>query len=156
LIIDGSEVRDQDQIKLHAYKFYKDLFGRGGTTWGSFNGALWNDSENVSSDMNSFLIVPFTMEEVKLVVFGMGSDKAPGSDDFSMIFYQTYWDVVKDDIFSMFTDFYNGTLDIAKLNRVIIYLIPKILNATLITEFRPIGLLNRSYNFFSKVLANRL
>jgi Reverse transcriptase (RNA-dependent DNA polymerase) len=73
-----------------------------------------------------------------------------------MIFYQTYWDVVKDDIFSMFTDFYNGLLDIAKLNRATICLISNISNAALITKFRLIGLLNYSYKIFSKVLDNRL
>jgi hypothetical protein len=37
--------------------------------------------------MNSFLIAPFTMEEIKLVIFSMGFDKATGLDDFSMIFF---------------------------------------------------------------------
>jgi hypothetical protein len=60
---------------------------------------LWPDSERVSSEINSFFTAPFTMEEIKLVVFGMSSDKAPGPDGFSMIFYQTYWDVIKEDIF---------------------------------------------------------
>jgi Reverse transcriptase (RNA-dependent DNA polymerase) len=96
------------------------------------------------------------MEGIKVAVFWMRADKAPGPDDFSMIFYQTYWNVVKGDIFSMFIDFYNGTLDIAKLNRATICLIPKIPNAALITEFRPISLLNCSYTKFSKVLANHL
>jgi hypothetical protein len=57
----------------------------------------------------------------------MGSDKAPGLDGFSMIFYQTYWEVIKDDLFSMFIDFYNGSFDIAKLNRATICLFLKFL-----------------------------
>jgi hypothetical protein len=65
----------------------------------------------------------------------LGSDKALGSDDFSMIFYQTYWDVVKEAMFNMFLDFYNGFLDIAKLNRIIVCLIPKVSNATFVKFF---------------------
>jgi Reverse transcriptase (RNA-dependent DNA polymerase) len=52
--------------------------------------------------------------------------------------------------------FFHGEIDIAKLNRVILYFIPKVLSAVLITEFRPICLLNCSYKIFFKVLANRL
>jgi Reverse transcriptase (RNA-dependent DNA polymerase) len=56
----------------------------------------------------------------------------------------------------MFEDFYRGNLDIFKLNRATLCLIPKVPNASLVTDFRPIILLNCSYKIFSKVLANRL
>jgi hypothetical protein len=88
------------------------------------------------------LTAPFSEEEVRVAVFSMRADKAPESNGFSMTFYQTYWDVVKLDLLSMFADFYHGRLDIAKLNRATICLIPKVSNAVLIMKFRPIGLLN--------------
>jgi hypothetical protein len=54
----------------------------------------------------------------------------------------------------MFANFYHGILDIAKLNRAMICLISKV--PTVITEFRPIWLLNCSYKIILKVLAKRL
>jgi Reverse transcriptase (RNA-dependent DNA polymerase) len=79
----------------------------------------------------------------------MRADKVLGHDDFSMSFYQTYWKVIKTDLFSMFENF-------TKFNRAALCFIPKVSNTTLVTEFRPIALLNSSYKIFSKVLANRL
>jgi Reverse transcriptase (RNA-dependent DNA polymerase) len=96
------------------------------------------------------------MEEIHISVFSMGADKSPGPNDFSMSFYQTYWDIIKSDLFSMFENFFKGTLDIAKLIRATLCLILKVSNASLVIEFRPIALLNCSYKIFSKVLANRL
>jgi hypothetical protein len=90
------------------------------------------------------------MEEIHRVVFAMGANKAPGPDGFSMYFYQTYWEVVKTDLFSMFENLFKGTLDIAKLNRATLCLILKVPNAALVTEFRSIALLNCSYKIFFK------
>jgi Reverse transcriptase (RNA-dependent DNA polymerase) len=56
----------------------------------------------------------------------------------------------------LFMDFYNGTLYISKLNRAFVCLIPKVPNPSLVSEYRPISLLNCSYKIFSKVLAMRL
>jgi Reverse transcriptase (RNA-dependent DNA polymerase) len=47
-------------------------------------------------------------------------------------------------------------LDISKLNRASVSLIPKVKNSSLVTEYRPISFLNCSYKKFSKVLATRL
>jgi hypothetical protein len=35
----------------------------------------------------------------------MRADKVLGHDDFSMSFYQTYWKVIKTNLFSMFENF---------------------------------------------------
>jgi hypothetical protein len=69
--------------------FIKIFLARG-TTWDHFNGDLWTDSEKISSNINSLLTTHFTMEEIKLIIFGMGFDKAPGPDGFYIFFYQTY------------------------------------------------------------------
>ena len=56
----------------------------------------------------------------------------------------------------MFTEFYNGDLDIYRLNFAILTLIPKEKHATTMNKFRPISLLNCIFKLFTKVLTNRL
>ena len=56
----------------------------------------------------------------------------------------------------MVMDFENGVLDMARLNYAIITLIPKENEARTMNKFRPISLLNCVFNFFTKVLTNRL
>jgi hypothetical protein len=52
----------------------------------------------------------------------------------------------------MFQDFHRNNFDLSRLNRAIIYLIPKVKDAKLIKNYRSISLLNCSYNFFPKYL----
>jgi Reverse transcriptase (RNA-dependent DNA polymerase) len=52
--------------------------------------------------------------------------------------------------------FYTHSLDVAKLNHVMLCLIPKESNAQVIQKFRPISLVDCSYKIISKVLTNRL
>lgn len=148
LIINYQEIRDHSLIKDHVFFFYKDIFDKGRVTWGSLSAEVWFPSEKVSDSANMALIVPFSEDEIRIAVFSMGSDKALGPDGFSMAFYQTYWDIIKGDLSSMFADFHLGNLDISKLNRDNICLIFKVDNAALISVYRPIGLLNCSYKIF--------
>ena len=53
-------------------------------------------------------------------------------------------------------DFENNELDIARLNYVMLTLIPKEENAVEMKKFRPIALINCSFKIFSKALNNRL
>lgn len=124
--------------------------------WGSIDETCWSAQECITELESSFLIKRFSVEEVQSAVFEKAPDKTPGPDGFPMLFYQKYWDLVKDDIMSLFLDFYNGSLDISKLNRATLCLIPKVPNANKITQFRPIGLLNCISKILTKVLANRL
>jgi hypothetical protein len=57
---------------------------------------------------------------------------------------------------AMVKNFEKGEINIARLNYAIIILIPKEEGAKSIRKFRPISLLNCSFNFFAKTLNNRL
>jgi hypothetical protein len=58
-------------------------------------------------------------------------------------------------LISFFEDWYEGNIDIFRLNFAIITLIPKENDAREMRKFRPISLLNCSFKIFTKVLTNR-
>ena len=117
---------------------------------------LRHDIPQVSEEENEVLVAPFSEEEVKMAIFDMEHNKAPGPDGFPIEFYQFFWDVVKQDLMSLFYEFYMGRLHIHSLNFVVITLLPKITNATRIQQYMPICLLNVSFKVFTKVLNNRI
>jgi hypothetical protein len=83
-------------------------------------------------------------------------NKATRSDGIPIEFYQVYWAFIKSDICALFEDFYQGTLDIKRLNYDIITLLPKVKEPEKIQQFRPIRLLNCLYKWFTKCLTIRL
>ena len=77
---------------------------------------LRHDIPQVSEEENEVLVAPFSEEEVKMAIFDMEHNKAPGLDYFPVEFYQFFWDVVKQDLMSLFYEFYMGKLHIHSLN----------------------------------------
>ncbi|GKA69408.1 RNA-directed DNA polymerase, eukaryota, reverse transcriptase zinc-binding domain protein [Tanacetum coccineum] len=95
-------------------------------------------------------------EEVKRAVWDCGVDKSPGPDGFSFSFYRHFWPVIEKDVFEavdyffMYGEIPNGC------NSNFIALIPKILDANMVKDFRPISLIGSLYKIIAKILANRL
>ncbi|GKE51495.1 RNA-directed DNA polymerase, eukaryota [Tanacetum coccineum] len=95
-------------------------------------------------------------EEVKRAVWDCGVDKSPGLDGFSFSFYRHFWHVIEKDVFEavdyffMYGEIPNGC------NSNFIALIPKILDANMVKDFRPISLIESLYKIIAKILANRL
>jgi hypothetical protein len=56
----------------------------------------------------------------------------------------------------MFNDFYEGKLDVSRVNYGIITLLPKVSDAAKIQQYRPICLLKCLYKWIPKVLTIRL
>lgn len=72
------------------------------------------------------------------------------------MFFQVFWGVVKDDLVKMFNAWFDGELDLFRLNFAMITLIPKENEAKTMNKFTPISLLNCCFKIFTKVLTNRL
>jgi hypothetical protein len=86
----------------------------------------------------------------------MKHNKAPGPDGFPAEFYQTFWEIIKDNLMALFKEFHNGFLPLFHLNYSIITLSPKNKEAINIKQYRPIYLLNVSFKIFTKVAVGRL
>jgi hypothetical protein len=67
----------------------------------------------------------FSKQEVKDAVFGSYTEGAPGPDGFPFLFYQHFWNLIKQDLLLMFDDWSNDDLDLFRLNFSLLTLIPK-------------------------------
>jgi hypothetical protein len=105
---------------------------------------------------NEQLIKLFSEEEVRHVVFQMEHNKAPGPDGFPAEFYQACWNIVKEDLMALFTDFHEGTLPLYRLNFDTIILIPKCQEAKTIQQYRLVCLLNISFKIFTKEVTKKV
>jgi retron-type reverse transcriptase len=86
----------------------------------------------------------------------MKSDTAPGPDGFPVLFFKKFWRLVKHEVLHILNDFILGRIDVARLNFGVLSLIPKVPGADMITQFRPIALINVIFKIISKVFASKL
>lgn len=106
---------DTEEMVNIAVNFYKDLFkkeDRENIRLENF----WDEDELVTREENEDLEKPFSEEEIKEDVFGSYVEGAPGPDGLSFLFYRKFWDVIKVDLCRMFHEFWNGKLDLYRLN----------------------------------------
>jgi len=149
------KIEGQANLKEFITKFYKGLYGEPEESLLSLDENENQDIAQVSQAENDFLTIPFTENEIKEAVFQMAHNKASGHG-FPAEFYQKFWETIKGDLMSMFQELHAGDLPLFSLNFGVITLIPKVQEANLIQQYRPICLLNVSFKFFTKVATNRL
>ncbi|GKA64119.1 RNA-directed DNA polymerase, eukaryota [Tanacetum coccineum] len=95
-------------------------------------------------------------DEIKKSVWECGTDKAPGPDGFTFGFFRHFWHLVDRDVCEAVRYFFKFS-DLPKgCNSSFIALIPKIPDANLVKDFRPISLIGSIYKIIAKILTNRL
>jgi hypothetical protein len=150
---DGSRCEVLEEVKSMTENFYGNLF----TSEPCVSDAVLEAMPSkVTSDMNDELTKPYLDAEIKAALFQMGATKAPGPDGFPALFYQTHWELLKDDVCSAVRGFLMGEAISVGFCDSVIVLIPKVTNPEELKNFRPISLCNVLYKIASKVLANRL
>ena len=95
-------------------------------------------------------------EEIIDVIWSMESDKPPGPNGFSFLFYRVCWTVIKKDLLRTIKSFQLKTKIGGCTNSTFLALIPKEVNPTTFEIFRPIYIFNASYKILSKLLSNRI
>ena len=113
-------------------------------------------SPKVTHEMNEQLIKLPSDDEIRMGMFSIHPDKAPGPDGFSASFFQSNWATVGPAITAEIRHFFsNGHLP-ATVNSTFIRLFPKIKDPKLVSDYRPIALCNVYYKVISKILSLRL
>ena len=96
--------------------------------------------------------IPFSETEIYAALMGMNGDKAPGPDGFTVAFWQSSWEIVKEDILGLFKEFHEQNSFIKSLNHTFLVLIPKKGGVEDLGDYRPISLLGGLYKLLTKVL----
>ncbi|CAL9004798.1 unnamed protein product [Prunus brigantina] len=151
---DDQWMENEGDIRNTTEDHFRDLFTTGGRR--DFQDAIACIREVVSPEMNETLLSPLTDDEVDQAAKQMGALKSPGPDGFQGLFYHTYWESIRKEIRGAVHDFFNGIIELDKVNDTNIVLIPKVPHPESVNQFRPISCCNFSYKVFAKVLANRL
>uniref|UniRef100_A0A2N9HYC0 Protein kinase domain-containing protein n=1 Tax=Fagus sylvatica TaxID=28930 RepID=A0A2N9HYC0_FAGSY len=95
LVVDGAVTTDQSEIGKGLVNFYQGLFSDDAVRRPLLDGVAFSAIDESDRDM---LDRSFTEDEVWGVVRNMAGDKAPGPDGFSLAFFQSCWDIIKQDV----------------------------------------------------------
>ena len=86
----------------------------------------------------------------------MEHNKTPGTDGLPAKFSQVLLEIIKEDLMAIFKDFHEECLPLYSLNFGVITLLPKIVEAKQIEQYRLICVLNVCFKIFTKVCTNKL
>jgi hypothetical protein len=100
--------------------------------------------------------VSFTREDIDMVVAKLPSNKAPELDGFNGLFLKKCWHIIKENIYQLCFDFFEGKIDLQSINTSFITSVPKVNTPSGMNDFMPISLINCVVKVNTKLLGNRL
>ena len=96
--------------------------------------------KGITRENNEMLVGTISKAEVKEAVWNCDSSKSPRPDGFNFGFIKFCWDIIKGDVMSAVQSFAEGGSWLKGTNASFITLVPKVVNPTLLNDFRPISL----------------
>nr|GEX80412.1 RNA-directed DNA polymerase, eukaryota, reverse transcriptase zinc-binding domain protein [Tanacetum cinerariifolium] len=95
-------------------------------------------------------------DEIRDAVWSCGDSKSPGPDGYTFEFFKKYWRFVGPDFCEAVEQFFSSGAFSKGCNSSFIALIPKVMVAKLVSDFRPISLIGCVYKVVTKIMASRL
>ncbi|KAL1214889.1 hypothetical protein V5N11_010215 [Cardamine amara subsp. amara] len=154
---EGNRSDSHDGIQNMCVAYFKNLLG-----------SEENPPQFIQADISNFqdfecteeqktrLQGRFSKEEIKDAFFCLPRNKTNGPDGYSAEFFTTCWSVIGPEVTAAIEEFFSSGTLLKQWNATNLVLIPKIPNASRVTDFRPISCLNTLYKVISRLLANRV
>ncbi|XP_024006452.1 uncharacterized protein LOC112082963 [Eutrema salsugineum] len=153
----GNKIADQAAMLEHCVDYFKGLLGMKLSHLCSGRMIyLLSLTSLVPRKTPTPLSLEFSLSEIKEAFFSLPRNKCSGPNGFSAEFFTGCWDVIGAEVSAAVSEFFSTGQMLKKWNATVLVLIPKILNASKTSDFRPIALLNTVYKVVSKILAGRL
>ncbi|KAL0650948.1 hypothetical protein Bca4012_093639 [Brassica carinata] len=95
-------------------------------------------------------------DEIRSTLMSMPKGKAPGPDGFPAEFFWDAWSVVGSDVLAAVREFFVGGRMLQRYNATAITLIPKIVGADKLNQFRPISLCSTIYKVVARLLKKKI
>jgi len=86
-----------------------------------------------------FALFPFSNLEIDVIFLDFPNDKAPRLDGFNGHFVSITWHIIKQEFYTIGTNFFHHEANIKSLNYFYNTLVPKKENPECVNDFRPIS-----------------
>ncbi|KAA3472337.1 Retrovirus-related Pol polyprotein LINE-1 [Gossypium australe] len=138
--------------KNKVVEFFERLYGEVPT---NLRNIPKNGFPCIESSEITFLEAVISNEEIKKALFDMTPLKAPRSDEYYALFFQSQWDTLGNNVCQWVKSVFEGSPIEPELNNTLIVLIPQKGSPEDFSQFRPIILCFVLYKLVMKVITNR-
>lgn len=144
----GDMINEDRDIKEDILNFCKNLLSKSNPV-DPIDSASIQKGPIVTQAQGESLIVQVFDSEIKIALFSIGNEKAPGPDGFSAGFFKSCWEIVGNDLILVVKDFFSTGKLLMQIYATNISLIPKIANPNIVADYRLIACCNVVYKIIT-------
>lgn len=104
---DGSFAITDEEIAQEVIAFYEKLFGIASTQLQPVKNKVLQRGPILNEQDKLILCQPVTEEEIRIALYSISDQKAPGPDGYGFKFFTAAWDIVQEDVINVVTNFFN-------------------------------------------------
>lgn len=153
---DGKIITRDAEIMETIRIFYQQLYRCETVDMDSQHRLINNLDRKISHQMRMTCEGPVTTDELQHALKKMNLKKSPGPDGITIEFYQTFWNYLADDLVEVFNNNFLSQTMTDSQRESLLRLLYKKENRALLTNWRPISLLNTDYKILATAMAMRL
>ena len=153
---DGNTITSISECIKEIEKFYRTLYSESENSQTATLNILSHVNRHLNIQQIDDLQLPITEDEIYQILEKTPKSTAPGPDGLTYKFYKEFWPLVKQYIVQLFNYILNDATIIDGFSDGIVVLLPKKNKPNLVSDYRPITLLNTDYKLYMKVIASRL